>query len=171
MLVEAVPAGGPTPTSRPPDGPPRKDPVAPEPEYYRPVPLNDDPGRAGHRGAPHGRPFGTGQQAPTGYPRAPYGGVPAGAPVVHVMGGRSLLLAYVLWFFLGWLGVHKFYLRQPVWGLIYLFLGGLGWSTVGIGIGLLFLVPWALLMFLDVFTMPFRTALVNASIARSAYRR
>jgi hypothetical protein len=40
----------------------------------------------------------------------------------------------------------------------------------GIGIGFLFLVPWALLMFLDIFTMPFRTALVNASIARGAYR-
>ena len=152
--------------------------MAPEPEYYRPVPLNDDPGRAGYRGAPYGQPFGTGQGAPTGYPRAPSGqpygsghGVPAGAPVVNVVGGKSLLLAYVLWFFLGSLGVHKFYLRQPVWGLIYLFLGGLGWSTVGIGIGLLFLVPWALLMFLDIFTMPFRTAFVNASIARSAYRR
>lgn len=134
--------------------------MAPEPEYYRPVPLDNDPRRAGYSGTPHGQPFGA-----RGY------GAPASPqPVVNVVGGKSVVLAYVLWFFLGWLGVHKFYLRQPIWGLIYLFLGGLGWSTVGIGIGLLFLIPWALLMFLDVFTMPFRTAFVNASIARSAYR-
>lgn len=132
--------------------------MAPEPEYYRPVPLDPDPRRAGHPGPAHGSPFGRGHGAPT----AP--------PVVTVVGGKSLVLAYVLWFFLGWLGIHKFYLRQPVWGLIYLFLGGLGWAMAGIGIGFLFLVPWALLMFLDIFTMPFRTALVNASIARGAYR-
>ncbi|GGG46004.1 hypothetical protein GCM10011374_05400 [Kocuria dechangensis] len=132
--------------------------MAPEPEYYRPVPLDTDPRRAGHPGAAYGSPFGRGP------------GVPAPPPVVHVVGGKSLALAYVLWFFLGWLGVHKFYLRQPIWGLIYLVLGGLGWGMAGIGIGFLFLVPWALLMFLDIFTMPFRTAIVNASIARSAYR-
>lgn len=141
--------------------------MAPEPEYYRPVPLNNDPGRAGYTRAPYGQPYGQSY----GQPFSGGSGAPAGPPVVNVVGGKSLLLAYVLWFFLGSLGVHKFYLRQPIWGLIYLFLGGLGWSTVGIGIGLLFLVPWALLMFLDVFTMPFRTAFVNASIARSAYRR
>lgn len=141
--------------------------MAPEPEYYRPVPLNNDPGRAGYTRAPYGQPYGQSY----GQPFGGGSGAPAGPPVVNVVGGKSLLLAYLLWFFLGSLGVHKFYLRQPIWGLIYLFLGGLGWSTVGIGIGLLFLVPWALLMFLDVFTMPFRTAFVNASIARSAYRR
>ncbi len=129
--------------------------MAPEPEYYRPVPLNNDPGRAGYSRAPYGQPSG-----------GPY----PGPPVIGVVGGKSVVLAYLLWFFLGWLGIHKFYLRQPVWGLIYLLLGGLGWSLAGIGVGILFLIPWALLMLVDVFTMPFRTALVNASIARSASR-
>jgi TM2 domain-containing membrane protein YozV len=144
--------------------------VAPEPEYYRPVPLNNDPGRAGYSRAPHGQPFGGqpfgGQPFGGGGRGAPY----PGPPVVNVVGGKSVVLAYVLWLFLGWLGIHKFYLRQPVWGLIYLFLGGLGWTLAGVGVGILFLIPWMLLMFVDVFTMPFRTALVNASIARSAYR-
>ncbi|MCM3484556.1 MULTISPECIES: TM2 domain-containing protein [Kocuria] len=139
--------------------------MAPEPEYYRPVPLNDDPGRAGYSRAPHGQPFG-GQPFGGGGRGAPY----PGPPVVNVVGGKSVVLAYVLWLFLGWLGIHKFYLRQPIWGLIYLFLGGLGWTLAGVGVGILFLIPWMLLMFVDVFTMPFRTALVNASIARSAYR-
>lgn len=132
--------------------------MAPEPEYYRPVPLNNDPGRAGYPRAPYGQPSGGGY------------GAPAGPPVVNVVGGKSVVLAYVLWFFLGWLGIHKFYLRQPIWGLIYLFLGGLGWTLAGIGVGILFLIPWAFLMLLDIITMPFRTAFVNATIARSAYR-
>ncbi len=165
--------------------------MAPEPEYYRPVPLDNDPSRAGWSGnrpgasgRPAGSPFGGASSggpafggAASGGPAfggAPSGGAPFGAPqrpVVTVVGGKSLLLAYVLWFLLGWLGVHKFYLRQPVWGLIYLGLGGLGWSLAGVGIGFLFLIPWALLMFLDIFTMPFRTAFVNASIARGAWVR
>ncbi|MCJ8504047.1 NINE protein [Kocuria flava] len=164
--------------------------MAPEPEYYRPVPLDHDPSRAGWSGnrpgasgRPAGSPFGG---APSGgrawgpasggpaFGGSPSGGAPFGSPqqpVVTVVGGKSLLLAYVLWLLLGWLGVHKFYLRQPVWGLIYLGLGGLGWSLAGVGIGFLLLIPWALLMFLDIFTMPFRTAFVNASIARSAWVR
>ena len=73
--------------------------MAPEPEYYRPVPLNDDPGRAGYSRAPHGQPFG-GQPFGGGGRGAPYPGL----PVVNVVGGKSVVLAYVLWLFLGWLG-------------------------------------------------------------------
>ena len=34
---------------------------------------------------------------------------------------RSLLIAYLLWFFLGVLGIHRFYLGRWVSGLIWLF--------------------------------------------------
>ena len=43
---------------------------------------------------------------------------------------KSKLVAYLLWLFLGYLGIHKFYLEQWGWGVIYLFTGGLfgiGW--------------------------------------------
>jgi TM2 domain-containing membrane protein YozV len=41
-----------------------------------------------------------------------------------------MLVAYVLWFFLGYLGIHRFYLGRPVSGVIWLCTGGLlgvGW--------------------------------------------
>ncbi len=43
---------------------------------------------------------------------------------------RSLLIAYVLWFFFGLLGIHRFYLGRWITGLIWLATGGLlgvGW--------------------------------------------
>jgi TM2 domain-containing membrane protein YozV len=40
---------------------------------------------------------------------------------------KSTGLAYVLWFFVGTFGVHKFYMGRPVWGLIYLLLCGVGY--------------------------------------------
>ena len=38
--------------------------------------------------------------------------------------------AYLLWFPLGILGLHHFYLERTIWGMLYLFTGGLagiGW--------------------------------------------
>lgn len=43
---------------------------------------------------------------------------------------KSKGIAYLLWFFLGVFGVHKFYLEKIVVGIIYFFTGGLfliGW--------------------------------------------
>eukprot|EP01110_Echinostelium_bisporum_P001521 TRINITY_DN135_c0_g1_i1.p1 TRINITY_DN135_c0_g1~~TRINITY_DN135_c0_g1_i1.p1 ORF type:complete len:157 (+),score=44.04 TRINITY_DN135_c0_g1_i1:50-472(+) len=43
---------------------------------------------------------------------------------------KSVTTAYVLWFFLGFLGVHRFYLNRTGSGILYLFtlgLFGIGW--------------------------------------------
>ena len=134
--------------------------MAEEPEYYRAQPLPPRDGAVGgHRqGAPFGPAGGAtqwGQQGPSG-----------GVVNVNVVGGKSMLLAYVLWFFLGQLGIHKFYLAQPVQGIFYLLLGLIGWATVGILVGWIFLVPLWILMFIDLFVIPVRVAVLNARLAR-----
>eukprot|EP01118_Nematostelium_gracile_P008916 TRINITY_DN2981_c0_g2_i1.p1 TRINITY_DN2981_c0_g2~~TRINITY_DN2981_c0_g2_i1.p1 ORF type:complete len:138 (-),score=32.15 TRINITY_DN2981_c0_g2_i1:112-486(-) len=43
---------------------------------------------------------------------------------------KDVLVAYVLWLFLGVLGVHRFYLDRPLSGIVWLLTGGLcgiGW--------------------------------------------
>lgn len=62
---------------------------------------------------------------------------------------KSLLLAYVLWFFLGVLGIHQFYLGKVGRGLLYLFTAGI------LGIGVI----------IDLFTLPAQTRAVNAQRA------
>jgi len=47
---------------------------------------------------------------------------------------RSLVFAYFLWFFVGAIGGHRFYLGHYGWGFIYLITGGLfglGWFVDG----------------------------------------
>tara|TARA_E500000081_G_C6076680_1_gene325674 strand:+ start:346 stop:729 length:384 start_codon:yes stop_codon:yes gene_type:complete len=45
---------------------------------------------------------------------------------------KNLVLAYVLWFFLGMFGAHRFYLGKIKTGLTYLIVSLLGWILLGI---------------------------------------
>lgn len=62
------------------------------------------------------------------------------------MGTKSKGVAYLLWFFLGVLGAHKFYVGKTGMGIIYLLTGGL------LGIG------W----FIDLFTLGNQVDIANA---------
>lgn len=62
---------------------------------------------------------------------------------------RSTLIAYMLCFPLGVLGLHKFYLHQPVRGVLYFFTGGL------------FVVGWLY----DLVTLPVQVAHYNEEYA------
>lgn len=61
------------------------------------------------------------------------------------MNEKGTWIAYILWFFLGPLGIHKFYLRQTGWGVLYLFTGGI------------FLIGWII----DLFTIPSQVRTAN----------
>ena len=62
---------------------------------------------------------------------------------------KETWIAYILWFFLGILGIHKFYVNKTGWGILYLFTGGI------IGIGLL----------IDLFTIPSQVRNYNQGIS------
>lgn len=47
--------------------------------------------------------------------------------------GKNILVAYLLWWFLGGLGVHRFYLDRPKSGLAQIFLLALGWLPLFMG--------------------------------------
>ena len=57
----------------------------------------------------------------------------AGARSNYSVGGKSKIAAGLLAIFLGWLGIHKFYLGYTVPGVILLLCGTIGW--------LLFFIP------------------------------
>ena len=68
---------------------------------------------------------------------------PAGLYSGHT--DKSLAVAYMLWFFLGWLGVHHFYLGKIGRGVGYLLT--FAWFTIG----------W----WIDLFTLPAQVKRLN----------
>lgn len=48
-------------------------------------------------------------------------------------GGKNILVAYLLWWFLGALGVHRFYLDRPKSGLAQILLLAFGWLPLFLG--------------------------------------
>jgi len=61
---------------------------------------------------------------------------------------KETWVAYLLWFLLGFLGVHKFYLGKIGWGILYIFTGGL------------FLVG----LLIDLFTLPAQVRRANEEL-------
>ena len=80
---------------------------------------------------------------------------------------KSLLVAYILWFFLGYVGAHRFYLGRPLSGLIMLALSAvtLVLSFVSFGVlGFLWFVV-GLWWLIDALLIPGMAAGRNSRIA------
>ena len=63
-------------------------------------------------------------------------------------------IAYILWFFLGWMGGHKFYLGKAGWGIVYLLTGGI------------FLVG----LLIDLFSLPTQVRNYNQGLRGGCWR-
>src|SRR3546814_3486140 len=67
---------------------------------------------------------------------------------------KAVLVAYLLWFFLGWLGLHRFYLGYVISGLLMLALWGVGTLLTFILVGYVILVVPFLWWLVDLFLIP-----------------
>lgn len=67
---------------------------------------------------------------------------------------KSALLAYILWFFLGWFGLHRMYLGRIGSGVAMLLLQGVSWLTHFILIGYLGFAVLALWWLIDALLIP-----------------
>ncbi|MDI6711284.1 MAG: TM2 domain-containing protein [Thermoanaerobacterales bacterium] len=74
--------------------------------------------------------------------------------IIQVEERKSTTVAYLLWFFLGGVGAHRFYLGKPGTALGMLALNLLGWLTLGIFVGFLFLAVFAIWWIVDAFLIP-----------------
>ena len=64
---------------------------------------------------------------------------------------KNLVLAYVLWFFLGMVGAHRFFLGKIKTGVAMLLLTVVGWITSVILVGFLFLFAAGIWWLIDVY--------------------
>lgn len=70
---------------------------------------------------------------------------------------KSTLVAYLLWLFLGTLGIHHFYMGNTLLGIVYIILGIIGWGMTLSGLLPLGGAAFALLgigLLLDLFRIP-----------------
>jgi len=84
---------------------------------------------------------------------------------------KSLLVAYLLWFFLWFVAGHRFYAGKPVSAIIQALLHAVGWATTIIFIGYIPLAIWGLWWLLDALLIPGMIRERNLEVLRDIDRR
>ncbi|GAA0310225.1 TM2 domain-containing membrane protein YozV [Gracilibacillus halotolerans] len=67
---------------------------------------------------------------------------------------KSIAVAYILWFFFGMLGIHRFYTGRTGTGIVQLLLSLFGWATTFLIIGWFILPIVGIWLFIDIFLIP-----------------
>lgn len=67
---------------------------------------------------------------------------------------KSAFIAYVLWFFLGFIGAHRFYLGRVFTGLLQLCLFVAGWVLAAVAVGLILLAVLGVWWIWDAISIP-----------------
>ena len=78
---------------------------------------------------------------------------------------KSAGIAYLLWFFLGWIGVHRFYLGQTGSGAAMAIISVISWITVFVGVGLLGWIVIGIWWMVDAFLIPGIATRFNQELA------
>jgi|SRR5471032_173915 TM2 domain-containing membrane protein YozV len=78
---------------------------------------------------------------------------------------KSTGIAYLLWFFLGWVGVHRFYLGQTGSGAAMAIISVISWITVFVGVGLLGWIVIGIWWMVDAFLIPGIATRFNQQLA------
>ncbi len=73
---------------------------------------------------------------------------------VSVSPPKSVAIAYLLWFFLGGFGIHRFYLRKPQTAVIMLILTVAGYILTFVVVGFLLLWAVGIWWIVDAFLIP-----------------
>ena len=79
---------------------------------------------------------------------------PARQQMMYDANRKSAGVAYLLWFFLGATGAHRFYLGQTGTAVAQLLLFIFGWLTIWVGVGLVLLLPLGIWVLVDAFLIP-----------------
>ena len=94
---------------------------------------------------------------------------PAAPAVPH--NDRNKIVAAVLAFFLGTLGIHRFYLGRTMSGVVMLLITALSWALSLIFIGHLGFLLVGIWLFVDIFLIPGMTRRYNNDLIASLRRR
>jgi len=80
---------------------------------------------------------------------------------------KSIGIAYLLWFFLGGLGIHRFYAGQTGTGIAMLILFLLSSILLAVGVGLVGLLVLGIWLFVDIFLIPGMVERYNSDLLSS----
>lgn len=106
-----------------------------------------------------------------GHGTSPHPGMSDAAATMHYDANkRSVLVAYLLWFFLGWFAAHRFYAGRMVSGLVMLVVSLVSWAFTAILIGYLGLALIGLWLLVDALLIPGMIRAYNRDIILSLGR-